>query len=321
MHEHYKNGLSTKEIGAMYGMGCCNVQTLFRSRSLPVRTLPRRTINNRYFESIDAPKKAYICGFLAADGSVSKNSFGIKLSARDASVLEMIKGELESDVPIKYRDGKRIGDTRYTQADFCYIRFSNTKMVNDLIAIGITPRKSLTLEPPKNIPEEFIKYFILGYFDGDGTINHNNPKNPRFSVLGTKNMVDFVREHLIKNAGLTDGNLYERGDGEVKFYHMNWGGALNAIKFRDYMYDEISSQFSLVRKRDKFLSVKTVERVYKKGRTVLQYDLSWNLLRRWTSGVRGAASEMGVCKRNLYEAVSSRKLTAYGCKWKYEDVE
>jgi hypothetical protein len=43
-------------------------------------------------------------------------------------------------------------------------------MSNDLIDKGIVPNKSLILKPP-SISKEYYLPFILGYFDGDGSIS------------------------------------------------------------------------------------------------------------------------------------------------------
>lgn len=56
------------------------------------------------------------------------------------------------------------------------ITFNSIKMAQDLNRVGITNKKSLTLKPPL-IDEQFFLPFILGYFDGDGSIfQFNNNK-------------------------------------------------------------------------------------------------------------------------------------------------
>lgn len=46
---------------------------------------------------------------------------------------------------------------------------NSNDMVKDCISHGIVPRKSLILEPPQ-IDKQFYLPFILGYFDGDGSV-------------------------------------------------------------------------------------------------------------------------------------------------------
>ncbi len=314
MYKQYQSGLNTKEVGAIYGVTAGAIQSLFKRLKLSARHSKRYGIDHNYFSSIDSPKKAYIVGFLAADGGLDRKALSVKVSIKDVSILEMMKMELKSDVPIKFRKGQPISDGKYTQSDFCYIRFCSVKIFDDLVSIGITPKKSLTLKPPKNIPDEFIKYFILGYFDGDGTIGHQNPKNPRFSMLGTLEMTTFIQNHLVVNAGLTVNSLSKKYDSGV--WQVGWGGPVNAIKFRDYMYDT-KEQFSLARKRERFFTVNTIKRVHKKGKPVLQFDLNGGLIKKWDDGVSGLTKNGFKCARNLYTAITKQGATAYGFKWMY----
>ncbi len=267
-----------------------------------------------YFSLIDSPVKAYIVGFMAADAGVAKKAISIKVSTRDVSVLELIKKEVGSDVPIKFRTGCPIGDGRYTQSDFCYIRLCSKKMFEDLILLGVTPVKSLTLLPPTNIPCGLMKYWILGYFDGDGTVHHLHKQSPRFSFLGTFEVLSFIQNHLVENAGLTRNKIVRKKD--ANFWVLAWGGAINVIKFREYMYDE-NSWFPFQRKKDRFLYVSRKERVYKKGIPVLQYDLSGNLINEWPNGVKSIIEAGFKCGRNIYDALLKDGATAYGFRWAY----
>lgn len=57
--------------------------------------------------------------------------------------------------------------------------------------MGITPRKSLTLQFPKHIPNILIPHLIKGYIDGDGWVQKN--------VIGFMSTLDFcvgVKQYL-----------------------------------------------------------------------------------------------------------------------------
>ena len=65
-------------------------------------------------------------------------------------------------------------------------------MKEDLLNIGCTPRKTETLNFPKNIPNTLIIHFIRGYFDGDGCLSFVTRKGIRHlmsSFIGTKNIL------------------------------------------------------------------------------------------------------------------------------------
>ena len=54
------------------------------------------TLDENYFDSIDNPNKAYIIGFIYADGSINlkRNLLTICISEKDLEILEFIKKEL-----------------------------------------------------------------------------------------------------------------------------------------------------------------------------------------------------------------------------------
>lgn len=71
------------------------------------------------------------------------------------------------------------------------------KMSEDLQKWGVHSAKSLDLEKP-NIKEEFIPYWILGYLDGDGSIQKNRTKY-RMVFTGTSNVLTFIKDFLHSN--------------------------------------------------------------------------------------------------------------------------
>ena len=56
---------------------------------------PRKySLNEDYFENINSNNKAYILGFIYADGSIYGNYLSIRVSAKDVEILNYIKFEL-----------------------------------------------------------------------------------------------------------------------------------------------------------------------------------------------------------------------------------
>lgn len=140
-----------------------------------------RGIQN-YFEVIDSSNKAYLAGFITADGALveatNSNSIALTITIhkKDRDILEFLRKELKCDNPII--ELKRDNLIRFT--------LSSKKLSNDLIRLGIVPRKSLVLGSVyKNIPNKYQKAFLLGYFDGDGCICYSRRKFA-ISIRGTK---------------------------------------------------------------------------------------------------------------------------------------
>jgi transposase-like protein len=168
--------------------------------------------NVHYFQTINSYAKAYIVGFIAADGSLVTSKHGspaltITLKYEDKAVLEFIKSEIGNEHELheikracSYDKSKQIHHIRYCITD--------KNIAQDLINLGITPNKSTTMQNIiNNIPYEFRDAFIIGYFDGDGSVSLNNQvihkkgkEYPSHTIhvqlRGTKEFFKGVCDHL-----------------------------------------------------------------------------------------------------------------------------
>ena len=82
------------------------------------------------------------------------------------------------------------------------------------------PRKSLILKPPK-ISKNFFLPFILGYFDGDGSISKTSQyNNYSISIQGTKEILLWICEVLNWDAKLEKRNP----DSDTNSYYVRCGG-------------------------------------------------------------------------------------------------
>jgi DNA-binding transcriptional regulator WhiA len=151
--------------------------------------------NQNYFDNIDTPNKAYILGFLFADGNVNKKQteMTIKLHNRDINLLEKIKLEMKSEHPIK----KIIQKNKEDQVSF---RISSIYLCKKLISHGVVPNKTFIIEFPE-LKEDLVRHFIRGYFDGDGCIhkikNRNSFKVTIFTA--SKSFIKSLTEIMLKN--------------------------------------------------------------------------------------------------------------------------
>lgn len=162
-----------------------NVQGMYRTANffkVSEKTLRKRLIenniktvhffkipkfNNRFFQNIDTEQKAYWLGFMFADGFVSRgkrNNFitSIELEEKDKSHIEKFKNTINHKNKLYY------SSRTYTKT--WKILISSKEMFDDLISHGCVERKSLILDWPMHVPNDLIRHFIRGYFDGDGCI-------------------------------------------------------------------------------------------------------------------------------------------------------
>lgn len=124
------------------------------------------TLNENFFDCIDTEEKAYILGFIAADGSITKYSLRIELQERDKNILEKIKTALNSNATIKisYKETS-IGEKAY-----CRVHFCSKKLILALNKLNIFQNKTQNLQMP-NIPDHLFRHFSRGLFDGDGSLS------------------------------------------------------------------------------------------------------------------------------------------------------
>ena len=158
-----------------------------------------KTVNLNYFNQIDTFNKAYLLGFIAADGSVVLNkktgvkSLTITIHSKDVQVLELLKQELNSSIEIKDITNKSKSLSSY-KLNVNHKRFviSRKELIKDVESIGITSNKSLSmLNLIINLPVQYRKAFIIGYFDGDGCFVDSlvTKKKKRYNTKG-----EFLRE-------------------------------------------------------------------------------------------------------------------------------
>lgn len=171
--DYLENKLSQREIAKKYNTYQATIQKFLKRNNIKAR---ENTVANRkyyldinYFDEIDTPNKAYILGFLYADGCNNKKYRTIKLSLQDTDVemLEDIRKEMKIERPLStYR--KRHKNEKHKDAKELCIQ--NAHMCEVLEKYGCVPKKSLILQFPDWLREDLFSHFIRGYFDGDGHI-------------------------------------------------------------------------------------------------------------------------------------------------------
>lgn len=164
------------------------------------RNKPRRNINEDYFKKW-SPNMAYILGFILTDGCIIEGTykgysdalkFGVRKS--DIDILEKIKREFHSEHTISFVENA------------AHLTITSQKMVDDLKGLGILYRKSLREGVPK-IPQKYVRDFIRGVVDGNGSISIDKAEYPNLSFCGGKKIVTFVRDYF-----LSKFNIYSKVD-------------------------------------------------------------------------------------------------------------
>ena len=192
-------GLSQREIARHFGVNQCSISELLKRhgvKSFREPGSPRRyKLDEECFATIDTPEKAYWLGFLAADGFIvihkgDPRGLGVRLVASDIGHLQLLAGALGSEAKPK------IGNDGAAR-----VIFNSRRLAADLIAHGITPRKSWTCSP-WDAPEELAPHYWRGLIDGDGHIGvGTKPKEKQVVFVGTQAMAEGFRSFAAEVCG------------------------------------------------------------------------------------------------------------------------
>lgn len=144
---------------------CSNIlkKTIYQGINNPNR---KYMYNENFFEKIDTDSKAWILGWVASDGSISKSDkLDITIDKIDLDVLNTIKSILDTNVPIKMKKNTTLVS----------LQISSKKIVSDLKRhLNISGGKKAQQLNVININSNLLPHFIRGVFESDGNINYNN---------------------------------------------------------------------------------------------------------------------------------------------------
>jgi len=206
-------------------------------------------VNLSYFDAIDSEDKAYWLGFLAADGNVTcgngRYRIALALKASDRQHLEHFRRSLSSSSTIR---SKIVMGNEYVR-----IQISGKRLAERLVELGVTPRKSLTLEFPLMLPDKLNRHFMRGYFDGDGCITRSRAcKQLQFTVLGTKSFLEVYCDKLIQAHCVSNVCLYP-AKADSKCYQIAYTGNRQVPKIMNWLYKDAT--VFLLRKRQRYLEL------------------------------------------------------------------
>ena len=229
-----KQKLSRKEKAELFGIPEWKLKKWVAANKVG-RPIP--TVRNKRAFKEHTREASYWAGFLAADGCVDdKNRVRIYLQYSDHEHLQ------------KFKDF--VGSSHHLNLDKarnrCSFEFTCKPMVEDLLKWNIVPRKSITYQPPVDLPN--LPDFLRGLFDGDGTICESfSNKNSKLSTLYTGlacsyKCRDWFKEDVVDALGITM-KQYEKEN--MVSITLNTNKSIVLLK---YMYEDSTKAVRLDRK-------------------------------------------------------------------------
>ena len=149
----------------------------------------------------------------------------LALKISDFNHLVKFKSSLESKHPIKDR------------GNHFQLFIGSQLIAAQLTALGVTPRKSLTLTYCSSVPQSLLCHYWRGLIDGDGCIS-SSPQKDRggrlkwsVSITGSQSIVN---EFKLIGMELTSSNpsIHRRGNA----YGVMFSGNRNAKIIANYLY-------------------------------------------------------------------------------------
>jgi len=200
--EEYKSGKSFKTICEELNISESTISKIIKKYKVETRKqagrFPRKySLDDSILKNIDTFEKAQFLGLIYSDGSLSKynRNISIRLREDDKDYLDNWRiNHLNSDKPLGYTyNPKMISPFNrkvYNRKLGSYILdISSTKIYKDALRLGLCANKTKANLPMPNIPEELKIAFILGLFEGDGSVSFClNNKSRYFSIACQENM-------------------------------------------------------------------------------------------------------------------------------------
>lgn len=200
-------------------------------------------VNQSFFNEINTEEKAYILGFICADGHIDSKNYRINITLQDQDfkLLEDIREAMQSNHPIKRGIVKNnpYKNTENKILHQCSISINGKELVTPLIQIGIAGNKTYSLNSSimNYVPKYLVRHFLRGYFDGDGCISWDKRyKSGNKSTIHVAGNLDFLENSFNKyfptNCTL---RLYKKS---TKCYDYTIQDKKQVLKFLAFLYND-----------------------------------------------------------------------------------
>lgn len=257
----YKSGESHHSIASSFGVSRPAISTHIRNatrkeaglsgRKSRVQAITKYSCNHEFFSKIDTEEKAYILGFIAADGCIIETDGSpelvIVLKECDQGHLERIARAMDLTRPVRPYEYKGYRHCRFV--------VRSSEIVSDLGHYGVEPRKTFTISWP-DLREDLYRHYARGLFDGDGcwTIGklRGQQKTPHlaFSLIGNAKIIPAYANCLQTATHIKPRTLSPRYGKEGELSTLNFRCEGNSLAFRIANWLYTGATIYLPRKRD-----------------------------------------------------------------------
>lgn len=203
----YEGGMSLTKIGEKLGICRKALARLLKNNSVESRKgfsyARKYNLNEHYFDVIDTEERAYILGFIYADGNnlFQTNRISVQLSSVDEEILKKFSHIFYGEEILKHSERQNNeGKTFYYTSLNLYSKY----MSQYLATLGVLERKSYLITFPDWLDKSLYRPFIRGLIDGDGWIYlpENNRESPNVGLICTRQINDKLSDFFEQELGL-----------------------------------------------------------------------------------------------------------------------
>lgn len=207
------------------------------------------SVDENVFMKNFTKESVYLLGFIWGDGYVSNGGTNKQIR------IECVSEDIEALKPVLEKTGKWTYNKRMRlnkKREVTIATTSNKKLINFLVENDYKNKSMATPEKIWNkIPDEFKKYFILGWIDADGCFYHNNKWNlNQFYLSGSYEQDWTVFEKLLNELNIK--YKIQRMKNKTKYSCIRTTNRKEIKKIGNYIYDNL---IPLKRKHDKYMLI------------------------------------------------------------------
>lgn len=317
------------EIASILNCAECTVTRILKRNGLSL-SKRKYDVNESFFEKIDTPEKAYFLGWLASDGTVGKCGyiFSLYIQERDEDIIPLLLNLCNSTHKIRTLSNDRAGEMFKTHQSSKGFSIGSKKMVSDLRRMGLNEKKSYNISWPP-IPESLDKYFLRGYFEGDGSLSRMKLNGAIIFSLASASptIIKNLKDKIYLYTGVDIPIHIKKGNPLKKTVDLHCiikQGDSSIVKVMDWLYSG-EEHLKLNRKYNKYLECKEFQNTKgtkplssRRPRKVGQFDLNHNLIEVFIS-TRDVETKKGYGHSTISRCCLNKMHRSYGFIWKYLD--
>lgn len=240
----YEKGISLAALEKQTGFNRKAISKILKDRGVDIASYGKRiqSVKHNPFADLSNPEVNYWLGLLAADGHILDEGV-VRLSSIDLDILEKFATFTGCDKPL------------YGQGRVWTCGFMNKEVAEYLSALGITPRKSLTLDMQIPITADFMR----GYWDGNGSFIQSGSGQITLQVstgsfVFSNQLKDSLHSHKIGFSFRTTASSTYKYKGEIKptapHYTICIGRRIDCLNLFHLLYRDATKP-SIDRKQNK----------------------------------------------------------------------